>query len=56
MFDAISDGCNADAPGGFIEWLVSRSLVYAMEMPGKRYDIGTLESYERVKREYVIPF
>lgn len=56
VFEAILDGCNADAPGGFIEWLVSRSLVYAMEMPGKRYDIGTLESYERVKREYVMPF
>jgi hypothetical protein len=23
-----------------------------MEMPGKRYDIGNLESYERVKAEY----
>ena len=23
-----------------------------MEMPGKRYDIGNLESYEKVKKEY----
>jgi len=23
-----------------------------MEMPGKRYDIGNLESYEAVKAEY----
>jgi hypothetical protein len=26
--------------------------VYAMEMPGSRYDIGNLESYEKVKKEY----
>ena len=28
------------------------TAVYAMEMPGKRYDIGNLESYEKVKAEY----
>ena len=26
--------------------------VHAMEMPGSRYDIGNLESYEKVKAEY----
>ena len=50
--DALSDGCAADAPGGFIEWLVKRSEVRAMKMPGSRYDIGTLESYERIKAEF----
>lgn len=49
---AINDGCGTDAPGSFIAWLCKNSTVCAMEMPGKRYDIGNLESYERVKAEY----
>ena len=48
----IEQGCGTDAPGSFIAWLSSVTEVYAMEMPGKRYDIGNLESYERVKKEY----
>ncbi len=49
---AIKEGCGTDAPGSFIAWLCERVPVYAMEMPGKRYDIGNLESYEKVQREY----
>ena len=49
---AIEAGCHTDAPGSFIAWLCRQRPVYAMEMPGKRYDIGTLESYEKVQREY----
>jgi glucose-1-phosphate thymidylyltransferase len=26
--------------------------VHAMEMPGRRYDIGNLESYKAVQEEY----
>lgn len=48
----IEAGCGIDAPGSFIAWLCTVSPVYAMEMPGKRYDIGNLESYEKVKKEY----
>lgn len=44
--------CGVDAPGSFVAWLCKKSPVYAMEMPGKRYDIGNLESYEQVKKEY----
>lgn len=51
--EAISDGCGVDAPGSYIAWLCKRSPVYAMEMPGKRYDIGNVESYEKVQKEYV---
>lgn len=50
--EGISVGCGTDAPGSFVAWLSERRKVYAMEMPGKRYDIGNLESYETVKREY----
>ena len=48
----IESGCGTDAPGSFIAWLCTQTRVHAMEMPGKRYDIGNLESYEKVKAEY----
>lgn len=48
----IDSGCGTDAPGSYIAWLCTQVEVYAMEMPGKRYDIGNLESYEKVKQEY----
>ena len=46
--EAIASGCGTDAPGSFIAWLSGRSPVHAMEMPGRRYDIGSLESYKAV--------
>ena len=48
----INAGCGVDAPGSFIAWLCEQVPVYAMEMLGKRYDIGNLESYETVQKEY----
>ena len=50
--DGIAAGCGTDAPGSYIAWLVSVAPVHAMEMPGKRYDVGNLESYEKIKKEY----
>lgn len=50
--DGIAAGCGTDAPGSFIAWLCGQTAVHAMEMPGSRYDIGNLESYEAVKKEY----
>lgn len=48
----IESGCGVDAPGSFIAWLSSVTPVHAYEMPGKRYDIGNLQSYEEVKQYY----
>lgn len=48
----IESGCAVDAPGSFAAWLSARTDVYAMEMPGKRYDIGNIQSYEKVQKEY----
>ena len=48
----IESGCGTDAPGSFIAWLCGQTNVYAWEMPGKRYDIGNLQSYEEVKRTF----
>ncbi|MBR4721351.1 MAG: nucleotidyltransferase family protein [Clostridia bacterium] len=50
--DAIKNGCNVDAPGSFVEWLCKHANVYALEMPGRRYDVGTVESYTKIKNEY----
>ena len=49
----IESGCGTDAPGSYIAWLCKQTTVHAMVMPGKRYDIGDLASYERVKSEYL---
>ncbi len=49
----IESGCGVDAPGSYIAWLCTQTTVHAMEMPGKRYDIGNLESYQKVCDEYI---
>ena len=46
---AIADGANVDAPGSLVSWLCERTEIKALEMPGKRVDVGSLEAYERVK-------
>ncbi len=48
----IESGCGIDAPGSYIAWLCTQVPVHAMEMPGSRYDIGNLASYEEVQRTY----
>ena len=47
-----SDACDTDAPGSFISWFCTQRNVYAYPMPGKRYDIGNLESYNQIKESY----
>ena len=47
--EALEKGCNADAPGSFAAWLSKQTAVHAWVMPGKRYDIGDVKSYEYVK-------
>ena len=36
----------------FIEWFCKKHEVYAYEMPGKRYDIGNMESLEWIRENY----
>ncbi len=50
--EAIETGVNVDAPGSLMAWMAQRTAVHAMEMPGKRYDIGNLESYRQVCDAY----
>ena len=46
------EGNDPDAPGHFIPWLIKKRPVYAYIMTQKMYDIGNLESYERVRSEF----
>ena len=48
----IRAGCGVDTPGSYIAWFSAQTTVHAMEIPGKRYDIGNLESYAKVQEEY----
>lgn len=50
--EGIAAGCGTDAPGSYIAWLCAKTTVHAMEMPGTRYDIGNLESYEKAQTDY----
>ena len=49
---ALEAGCGYDAPGSFAAWLSSHTTMKAYRMPGSRYDIGNLESYEKIKASY----
>ena len=49
---AIADGCGTDAPGSLVAWMCVHSTMHSMEMPGRRYDIGTPESYRLVCENY----
>ena len=48
----IESDCGVDAPGSFIAWLCTQTTVHAYEMPGRRFDIGNLDSYNLVQQTY----
>lgn len=50
--DGINNGCKTDAPGSFIEWLCQRTTVHAWEMCGNRYDVGSIEGYNRINKTF----
>lgn len=50
--DAIADGCGTDAPGSLVAWMCRRTVMHSMEMPGARFDIGNMESYELAQKTY----
>jgi len=45
----LENGNNPDAPGHFIPYLLKHQPVHAYLFEGKRYDIGTVKSYEKVQ-------
>jgi glucose-1-phosphate thymidylyltransferase len=44
----LNEGNNPDAPGNFVPWLMKKNKVYTYRFQGRRYDIGTHESYKIV--------
>ena len=50
--EALEAGCGYDSPGSFAAWLSSQTPMHAYIMPGKRYDIGDMKSYETVQTVY----
>ena len=50
--EALDAGCGYDAPGSFAAWLSGKVSMHAYVMPGKRYDIGDMKSYETVQAVY----
>ena len=48
----LAGGNNPDAPGNFIPWLLTRRQVSAFFFEGRRYDIGTLENYEKLRETF----
>lgn len=49
---ALANGCGADAPGNLAHYLVDRTPIHAWPMPGGRFDIGSLDTYEEAKQKY----
>ena len=50
--NAVENGCGADAPGHLAHYLVDRTVLHAWPMPGGRFDIGSLDTYEEARRKY----
>lgn len=48
----LTEGHNPDAPGYFIPYLLTKTDVHAYSFIGKRYDVGTMESYLEVQKVY----
>lgn len=47
--DCMNHGCGFDAPGNLAHYLVDVTTIHAWPMPGGRYDIGSLDSYEEAQ-------
>lgn len=52
--EALAAGCGADAPGSFAAWLSRQVPMHAFVMPGKRYDVGDVESYREVCKVFEV--
>lgn len=48
ILEALESGCGVDAPGDLAKYMVEASTIHVWQMPGARYDVGSLESYYRL--------
>ena len=49
---SLAEGGGADAPGSLLSWFCRNEPVFALEMPGCRFDVGNLAGYQRIRAEY----
>ena len=47
----LSEGCHPDAPGNLVKYMLTKTVFHAWPMTGKRQDVGTLETYNKLKVE-----
>ena len=52
--DCMNHGCGFDAPGNLAHYLVDRTPIHAWRMPGQRFDIGSLDSYQEANERFTI--
>ena len=50
--DCMNHGCGFDAPGNLAHYLCREVEMHAWQMPGGRFDIGSLDTYEEAKLLY----
>ena len=55
ILDCLNHGCGSDAPGNLAHYLAGLTTLHAYEMPGTRFDIGSLDTYEEAKRLFGRP-
>jgi glucose-1-phosphate thymidylyltransferase len=48
----LAESNNPDQPGRLVEWLYTRTPVYAWQLPGEWYDIGTPEQLEAARADF----
>ena len=49
ILDCLEHGCGTDAPGNLAHYLVDVTTIHAWQMPGLRFDIGSLDSYQEAQ-------
>jgi len=48
----IAEGNNPDQPGRLVQWFYTRTPVYVWPVPGRWYDIGSMEALEEANRTF----
>lgn len=49
---SVENGCGKDAPGNLAHYMADHTTLHAWPMPGPRFDIGSLDTYEEAKIKY----
>ena len=47
--ECVLEGCNTDSPGNLVNSMLAKTVFHAWNMPGKRFDIGTLAIYYQLR-------